>query len=84
MSYLENLVAHDQMMPSDFNTQTEEKYFSLLQSKNLGKVLTNISEYLLELEGMDGKSKVRLNFVNAQNPAFWFRLGLKYFESVSP
>lgn len=46
-------------MPVDFNTETEEDYFNLLKSKQIGKALTNISEYLLETEGMQGQSKVK-------------------------
>ena len=46
------------MIPKDFNSQTEEEYFELLKSPEIGKALTNLSEFLLETEGMTGKSKV--------------------------
>ena len=46
------------MIPKDFNSTTEEEYFDLLKSQEVGKALTNLSEFLLETEGMTGKSKV--------------------------
>ena len=50
-------------------------------------MITNISEYFLEKEGIQGNSKV-INILSLifylQNPAFWFRLGLKYFEKLDP
>ena len=46
-------------MPKDFNTETEAEYFDLLKSDEVGKALSNLSEFLLETEGMHGKSKVR-------------------------
>jgi len=57
---LENLFTKDpeQVIPKDFNTTTEEEYFELLKSQEIGKALTNLSEFLLETEGMSGKSKV--------------------------
>jgi hypothetical protein len=58
---LENLFTKDpaQIMPKDFNTETEEEYFDLLKSDEIGKALSNLSEFLLETEWMHGKSKVR-------------------------
>ena len=58
---LENLFSRDDIIPKDFSPENEEEYFKLLQAKEIGKVITNISEYLLETEGMQGKSKVRLH-----------------------
>jgi hypothetical protein len=57
---LENLFTKDpeQVIPKDFNSTTEEEYFELLKSQDIGKALTNLSEFLLETEGMSGKSKV--------------------------
>lgn len=57
---LENMFTKDplQVIPKDFNSQTEEEYFELLKSPEIGKALTNLSEFLLETEGMTGKSKV--------------------------
>ncbi len=57
---LENLFTKDpeQVIPKDFNSTTEEEYFELLKSQEIGKALINLSEFLLETEGMSGKSKV--------------------------
>ena len=57
---IENLFTKDpeQVIPKDFNSTTEEEYFELLKSQEIGKALTNLSEFLLETEGMSGKSKV--------------------------
>ena len=51
---LDKFFAKDQIIPSDYNEETEEFYFSLLKSKNIGKPITNLSEYLLEKEGSKG------------------------------
>ena len=58
---LENLFTKDpaQIIPKDFNSETEEEYFELLKSPEVGKALSNLSEFLLETEGLQGKSKVR-------------------------
>jgi hypothetical protein len=57
-------------------TEAEEQaYFDLLKAPGQGKAITNYSEYLLMTQGMKGKVK---------NTAFWFRLGLKYYERVEP
>ena len=63
---LENLFTKDpeQVIPKDFNSTTEEEYFELLKSQEIGKALTNLSEFLLETEGMSGKSKVRASYFN--------------------
>ena len=57
---MENLFTKDpeHVIPKDFNSTTEEEYFDLLKSQEVGKALTNLSEFLLETEGMTGKSKV--------------------------
>jgi hypothetical protein len=57
---IENLFTKDpaNIIPKDFNTETEEDYFDLLKSPELGKAISNISEFLLETEGLQGKSKV--------------------------
>lgn len=59
---LENLFTNDPayVIPKDFTNETEEDYFDLLKSPELGKAMSNISEFLLETEGMQGKSKVKL------------------------
>ncbi len=54
LQLLDKFFAKDQIIPSDFNEETEEFYFSLLKSKNIGKPITNLSEYLLEKEGSKG------------------------------
>lgn len=51
---MENLISKDHIIPKDFGSENEELYFDLLKSKDLGKVLSNISEYLLETEGYKG------------------------------
>ena len=53
----------------------EVAYFELLRAPGQGKALTNYAEYLLMTQAMKGKIK---------NTAFWFRLGLKYYERVEP
>ncbi len=57
---LENLFTKDPqyIIPKDFCNDTEEEYFDLLKSPEVGKALSNISEFLLETEGLTGKSKV--------------------------
>jgi len=57
---IENLFTKDpaNIIPKDFNTETEEDYFDLLKSPELGKAISNLSEFLLEIEGLQGKSKV--------------------------
>ena len=59
LQMLENLFTKDpsQVIPKDFHTETEEEYFDLLKSPDIGKALSNLSEFLLETEGMQGKSK---------------------------
>lgn len=48
----------------------------MLQARGSGKAITNLAEYLLMTKAMK-ENKIR-------NAAFWFRLGLKYFERVMP
>jgi hypothetical protein len=55
---LQDLFSIDQIIPKDFSGENEEEYFGLLKSKEIGKALTNLSEFLLETEGSSGKSKV--------------------------
>ena len=57
---MENLFNKDpeHVIPKDFNSSSEEEYFELLKSQEVGKGLTNLSEFLLETDGMTGKSKV--------------------------
>ncbi len=52
MQAFESLLSRDSVIPKDYSADNEELYFRLLQSKNIGKVLTNIAEYLLESEGL--------------------------------
>lgn len=55
---LDKLFDTQNVIPDDFNSENEGDYFGLLHSKEIGKVITNISEFLLETEGIQGKSKV--------------------------
>ena len=55
---LDKLFSKDAVIPNDFSADTEEQYFSLLKSPEIGKTLTNLSEYLLETEGLKGQAKV--------------------------
>lgn len=55
---LENLFNKEESIPKDFSTDNEEEYFQLLKSPDVGKAITNMAEYLLETEGVYGKSKV--------------------------
>jgi hypothetical protein len=56
---LDSLFDRSEPIPKDFSNENEEQYFHLLKSLNIGKAITNMSEYLLEMEGIQGKSKVR-------------------------
>lgn len=51
---LDQLFSKDSVIPKDFNNENENQYFSLLKGSNLGKALSNLSEYLLETEGLKG------------------------------
>jgi len=55
--------------------EKEADFHGLLESPNVGKTITNLSEYLLLTQGMKG---------DIDNAAFWFKLGLKYYERVKP
>ena len=41
-----------------FSEQAEEDYFGLFESPNVGKTLTNLSEYFLLTQGMKGEIEV--------------------------
>ena len=58
-------------LSSDRPKSDPERFNGVLTSKNLGKAITNISEYCL-IEGEQSEA------------SFWFRMGLKYYESVIP
>ena len=47
----------------------------MLQGEGPGKAITNLSEYLLMTQAMKGEFKTC---------AFWFKVGLKYFERCAP
>ncbi|CDW84277.1 UNKNOWN [Stylonychia lemnae] len=72
---MENLIDKDHAVPKDLSSDNQELYFSLLKSKDVGKVISNISEYLLDQEGSKGEQK---------NPGFWFKFGLNYYEKIDP
>ncbi len=57
---MEKLFSKEHVIPTDFSQENEELYFSLLKAQNLGKGISNLSEYLLETEGMAGQSKVMI------------------------
>ena len=44
---LDKLTDPNMLVPDDFE-ESQDEYFSLLKSKNLGKAVTNLSEYILE------------------------------------
>ena len=44
---LEALTDASELVPKDY-LEMEQQYFSLLQSKKLGKAMSNLSEYLIE------------------------------------
>lgn len=45
---LENLVDSQKLIPKDLSMENEDAYFKLFKSKDLGKLISNIGEYLLE------------------------------------
>jgi hypothetical protein len=51
---LDNLFSKEHVIPKDFTPENEEEYFTLLKSKDIGRALTNLAEYLLETEGLKG------------------------------
>ena len=55
--------------------EEEQEFFELLKSESAGKAVTNLAEYFLMTQAMRGEIK---------NAAFWFRLGLKFYERVKP
>ena len=55
--------------------EEEQEFFELLKSESVGKAVTNLAEYFLMTQAMRGEIK---------NAAFWFRLGLKFYERVKP
>ena len=84
MQILENLTSATGFVPKDVVEAgpedikfIENDYFSCLTSKNSGIVLTNLSEYMMTCL-LDKSSE---NSPNSKEVAFWFRLGLKYFET---
>lgn len=48
LQLMENLFSKDDVIPKDFSSENEEEYFRLLNNKESGKAITNISEFLLE------------------------------------
>jgi len=68
-----DLDGRDDNAQISIDSDTEQRYFQLLEGRDSGKAITNLSEYMLMTQAMGGKTK---------NAAFWFRLGLKYFERV--
>ena len=62
---LEELFNRDDIIPKSFSGENADDFFALLKSPDQGKILSNISEYLLETEGVKGQSKV--NFIKLLN-----------------
>lgn len=56
----------------------EPQYFNCLKSPESGKILTNLSEFLMEAL-LDKKDDIL-----PRDVAFWFRLGLRYYEANAP
>ena len=48
----EILFSKEDIIPKDFSPENEEEYFKLLKGQELGKAITNLSEYLLETDGI--------------------------------
>lgn len=57
-------------LTSDRPKTDPERFLGCLTSKNLGKALTNLSEICL----IEQKEEAN----------FWFRMGIKYYETVIP
>lgn len=78
-----DLVMLERLLSLDLNSESsvpltndeEQELFGLLQTRGLGKAITNLAEYLLLTQAMKGEIAMS---------AFWFRLGLKYYERVEP
>ena len=66
------------LVPEDYS-ESESEYFSCLQSKTLGVAISNLSEYLLE-----DILKKEASKPSTKESAFWFRLGIKYYENNCP
>jgi len=49
--------------------------FGALQAEGHHKTIPNLSEYLLMTQAAKGKMKL---------PMFWFKCGLRYFETIMP
>ena len=91
MQLLEDLTAaSDHMLPKPLQSITltdafeiqglERQYFTCIESRHQGRILRNISEYLLETLPTDENQTMQ----HQKEMAFWFRLGLKYFETINP
>ena len=78
---LDKLTDPNMLVPDDFE-EAQDEYFSLLKSKNLGKAVTNLSEYILE--DISKKEQDSNTETSLKESAFWFRLGLKYYEDNCP
>ena len=78
-----DLMLFEELMNLDLNDEgaeplspeKESELFELLESPELGKAITNLAEYLLLTQAMKGDINMA---------AFWFRLGLKYYERAAP
>jgi hypothetical protein len=61
------------MVPEGYSFESADQYLGLLFHPDCGKVITNISEFLLTHENK-----------KPANISFWFKLGLDLYENMAP
>lgn len=71
--YISELYNFESVIPAEYTHKTEKNYLGLVNNKDSGRVITNISEYLLTHERH-----------NPSNISFWFKLGLDFYENKAP
>ena len=71
--YIAELFDFESVIPAEYNHETEKNYLGLISNKDSGRVITNISDYLLTHER-----------VNPNNISFWFKIGLNFYENKAP
>lgn len=69
----DEILSTNSIIPENYSHETEKEYLGVLTNVESGKVITNISEYLLMNEN-----------TNPQNISFWFKLGLDLYENRCP
>lgn len=70
---LKELLDTKTVIPEDYTQDHESRYLGLITNKDSGKVITNISEYLLTHENS-----------NPVNISLWFKIGLDLYENTAP